>query len=164
MNENAIGEVFDAMLAFDAGDARRIQHFMKVHAFAKRIGEKEGLPEHAQRVLEAAALVHDIGIHAAEQKYQSTAGPLQEKEGAPLAKEMLEKLGWPQEDAARVSYLVGHHHTYRDVDGKDYQILLEADFLVNAYEDAMKTPQIHAFGEKVFRTASGKEMLQTMFG
>lgn len=164
MEKNAIGALFDAMLAFDAGDARRIQHFIKVHAFAKRIGEKEGLPEHTQRVLEAAALVHDIGIHAAEQKYRSTAGNLQEKEGAPLAAAMLEKLGWPSDDVARVSYLVGHHHTYRGVDGKDYQILLEADFLVNAYEDAMKTPQIQDFAEKVFRTESGKAMLKTMFG
>ena len=31
----------------------------------------------------------------------------------------------------RVEYLVGHHHTYKDIDGLDYQILVEADFLVN---------------------------------
>ena len=37
----------------------------------------------------------------------------------------------------RICYLIGHHHTYKDVDGADYQLLLEADFLVNAYEDAL---------------------------
>lgn len=35
----------------------------------------------------------------------------------------------------RVSYLVGHHHTYDHIDGMDYQILVEADFLVNFNEN-----------------------------
>ena len=34
----------------------------------------------------------------------------------------------------RICFLVGHHHTYKDVDGLDHQILLEVDFLVNAGE------------------------------
>mgnify|MGYP000340972515 FL=1 len=31
----------------------------------------------------------------------------------------------------RVAYLIGHHHTYDKIEGMDYQILVEADFLVN---------------------------------
>ena len=37
----------------------------------------------------------------------------------------------------RVQYLIGRHHTYNDIDGIDYQILVEADFLVNMYEDSL---------------------------
>lgn len=37
--------------------------------------------------------------------------------------------------AERVSYLVGHHHTYDHIDGMDYQILVEVDFLVNFNEN-----------------------------
>ena len=33
---------------------------------------------------------------------------------------------------ARVAYLVGHHHTLRGIDGIDYQILIEADYIANA--------------------------------
>ncbi len=38
------------------------------------------------------------------------------------------------EQIERVSYLVGHHHTLNVIAGMDYQILAEADFIVNAGE------------------------------
>ena len=36
---------------------------------------------------------------------------------------------------ARVAYLVGHHHTLRNIHGPDYQILIEADYIANASEN-----------------------------
>ena len=151
------------MIRFDAGDAKRIQHFIKVHSFAALIGRMEQLPEDTQLILEAAAVVHDIGIHAAEEKYGSTAGKYQEELGAPLAKDMLKKLGADEAFAERAAYLVGHHHTYDKVDGIDYRILLEADFLVNAYEDSLSADGIKAAQEKIFRTESGKQIISEMF-
>ena len=68
-------------------------------------------------------------------KYGSAGGKLQEAEGPAIAKGMLERLGFAPAIVERVCYLVGHHHTYTDIDGIDYQILVEADFLVNLYED-----------------------------
>ena len=55
-------------------------------------------------------------------------------------------------------------HTYDTVDGPDYQILLEADFLVNAYEDQLSPQAIHAVRDKVFRTDSGRKLLDTIYG
>lgn len=55
------------MIAYYRGDAKRIQHFVKVYQFAKMIGELEQLPEEEQFILETAAIVHDIGIKAAEE-------------------------------------------------------------------------------------------------
>lgn len=55
-----------AMIDYNSGDAKRIQHFIKVHAFAKLIGIEEGLDVETQYVLEAAALTHDIGIKNSE--------------------------------------------------------------------------------------------------
>lgn len=52
-------------ISYDRGDPKRIQHFVKVHAFAKLIAEAEGIGAHARFVLEAAAYLHDIGIHKA---------------------------------------------------------------------------------------------------
>ena len=35
----------------------------------------------------------------------------------------------------RVAYLVGHHHSPEQIDAIDYQILIEADYIVNASEN-----------------------------
>ena len=56
-------------------------------------------------------------------------------EGPPEAEKLLASQGWPETVIQRVSYLVGHHHTYTDIDGTDYQLLVEADFLVNLFEE-----------------------------
>ncbi|WP_432646669.1 HD domain-containing protein [Mitsuokella sp.] len=158
-------EVLQAAIAFDAGDAKRIQHLIKVYTYAALIGRGEQLPEATQQMLELAAILHDIGIHAAEEKYGSPAGIYQEKEGPAPARELLHKVsGIPEEMVERIAYLIGHHHTYKNVDGADYQILLEADFLVNAYEDNLSEKALLSFREKVFRTQSGTKLLNTIYG
>lgn len=156
-------ELTRRMIAFDQGSPTRIQHFLKVHSFARLIGLGEGLDEAAQFVLEAAALVHDIGIRPALEKYGMENGKLQEQEGPAPAREMLTALGFPAPVTERVCYLVAHHHTYTDVDGLDYQILLEADFLVNLYENHNTTEEIRSVRDKLFRTKTGTELCSIMF-
>ena len=75
-----LDELFLQMIAFFSGDPKRIQHFMKVHSFARIIGTKEGLDETSLFILEAAAYTHDIGIRPAEEKYGRCDGKLQEQE------------------------------------------------------------------------------------
>ena len=164
MAQGAQARLLAAMIEFDEGDAKRIQHFIKVWAFAKIIGEGEGLDEGAQFTLETAAIVHDIGIHACEEKYGHTGGKQQEAEGAPLAEALLRQLGYAPEVVSRAAWLVGHHHTYTDVQDLDHQILLEADFLVNSYEDQMDAEQIRAFCRSVFRTPTGIRLIETQYG
>lgn len=156
-------QLYLKMVSFYAGDPRHIQHFVKVHSFARLIGEKEGLDEKTQLILEAAALVHDIGIRPAQEKYGSSNGKLQEKEGPACAEAMLEELGFEREVTDRVSYLVGHHHTYSNIDGMDYQILVEADFLVNYFEDHMEKESIRVSVEKIFKTKTGTKLAKEMF-
>ena len=62
-------QLLEAMIAYMGGDARRIQHFIKVHALAQLIGRQEQLDERTQFILEAAALTHDIGIKNGEAKF-----------------------------------------------------------------------------------------------
>lgn len=152
------------MLAFNAADAKRIQHLMKVHRFAQLIGRMEGLDDHTQMVLECAALVHDIGIRPAEAKYGSCTGKLQEQEGPAYARPMLEELGLAAPDIDRVCYLVGHHHTYTGIDGPDYQILVEADFLVNLYEDGVGEEGIRHARDTIFRTRAGRDLCTEIYG
>ena len=151
------------MIEFYRDDPARIQHFIKVHSFAKLIGEEEHLDEKLLYILEAAAYVHDIGIKPAERKYGKCNGKLQEQEGPSAAREMLVKLGFEDKITERVCYLVGHHHTYTNIEGMDYQILVEADFLVNLYEEHSSIETVNAVYQKIFRTESGKQICKTMF-
>ena len=144
------------MIEFYRDDPARIQHFIKVHSFAKLIGEEEHLDEKLLYILEAAAYVHDIRIRPAEAKFGRCDGKLQEQEGPAEAEKMLKSLGFEQDVIERVSYLVGHHHTYTDIDGIDYQILIEADYIVNACESGYNKQNIRDFMDKIMKTASGK--------
>ena len=76
---------------------------------------------------------------------------------------MMKLLGFDQEVIDRVSFLVGHHHTYTGIEGMDYQILVEADFLVNYFENDMDREMVRKSVEKIFRTESGKRIAQEMF-
>lgn len=158
-------ELIIKMVEFNEGDLKRIQHFIKVYEFAHLIGLKEQLNEEELRILDMAAILHDIGIKPSEIKYGRCDGKLQEQEGPDYAKQLLAEFPEVRADEVeRISYLIGHHHTYNQVDGLDYRILLEADFLVNAMEDSLKKEAIMAFRDKVFRTKTGLHLLNTMFG
>lgn len=162
MKEN-ISIIINEMIKYYSKDPRRVNHFLKVFSFAKSIGELEKLDEKTQDILEIAAVMHDIGIKLSEEKYNSSAGNYQEIEGPPVAKEMLLKYNFDKAFIDRVCYLIGHHHTYGEIDRIDYQILIEADFLVNIYEDEIKIPQIESIKEKYFKTKAGTEFLINLY-
>ncbi len=158
-------KMIQKMVEFDGGDPKRIQHFLKVYQFAHVIGVEEGISEELQKILDLAAILHDIGIRPSEEKYGRCDGKLQEQEGPAYAMQLLKEFSEvTEEERDRICYLIGHHHTYQNVEGMDYQILLEADFLVNAYEDELPREAILTFKQKVFRTETGKRLLDTMFG
>lgn len=152
------------MMEFDRGDPMRIQHLLKVHRFAQLIARQEQVDPHTRFLVECAAILHDIGIHPAEEKYGRCDGKLQEQEGPAAARPLLAEAGVSPADAERVCYLIGHHHTYDAIDGEDYQILVEADFLVNFYEDALPPESIRRATEQIFRTASGKALCALLYG
>lgn len=159
-----ICKLMKRMTEYEAGNPRQIQHSLKVHSFARLIGQSEGLDIRTLFILEAAAVVHDVGIKAANEKYGHCDGKLQEQEGAAPARAMLEGLGFEDDIIERICYLVAHHHTYEPVDGIDHRILLEADFLVNLYEDNESVETIKNVLEQVFRTETGSKLCKAMFG
>ena len=77
---------------------------------------------------------------------------------------MLRDLGFDVQTVERVAFLVGHHHTYDAIDGVDYRILVEADFLVNLHEDGCSRDAMLAARERVFQTRTGITLLNAMFG
>ena len=158
-----IGDVLAYMVAYNAGDARRVNHLIKVYGFAKTIGESEGLDADTQEILEIAALTHDIGIRNSERKYGNCTGVHQQEEGPPEARALLSSLDASERVIERVCWLIAHHHTYSDIQGMDYQILVEADFLVNAFEDEMDIDAIRTVRERLFRTKTGTKLLDLLF-
>lgn len=163
-SKQQLDDLFMDMIAYYDGDPKRIQHFTKVHSYARLIGIGEELDDASLFILEAAAYTHDIGIRVAEEKYGRCDGKLQEQEGPIIAQKMLSQLGFENYIVERICCLIGHHHTYDNIDGLDYQILVEADFLVNLYEDDAGNRAIDKAYKRIFKTETGKKIFRLMFG
>lgn len=158
-----VSDVLVKMVEYSEGNLHDISHFLKVYAYAKTIAERENLSDDQQKTVEIAAIIHDIACPLCRIKYGNTNGKYQEKEGMILSREFLSETDLSEEMKERIIYLVGHHHTFSDVDGIDYQILLEADYLVNADEAGYSKENIKNMLDRVFQTDTGKELLQSIY-
>ena len=163
MARDLVSIVKEKMIEYYAGDSRRVHHFLKVHSFAKLIAEMEDMKSDEMQVLEIAALAHDIGIKNAELKYGYNNGRLQEQEGPPEARRLLRDVGVESSVIDRVCYLVAHHHTYGSIEGLDYQILVEADFIVNLYDDKADDDTVRKVYDRIFATESGRYLYRQIF-
>lgn len=159
-----VSKVLNQMIAYFGRDTRRINHALKVYGYAKAISGNEQIDANTRLVTELAAILHDIGIKEAERKYNSSAGKYQELEGPPIAEELMSTEGVERAVADRVCYLVGNHHSYNKIDGIDFQILVEADFLVNIDEEAMDAGAIRSIKDKYFKTAAGLKIVESLYG
>ena len=162
-SQKQLDDLFMDMIAYYDGDPKRIQHFTKVHSYARLIGVGESLDDTSLFILEAAAYTHDIGIRVAEEKYGKCDGKLQEQEGPIVAQKMLSQLGFENYMVERICFLIGHHHTYDNISGMDYQILIEADFLVNLFEEHAMFGKPEVVRDHIFKTETGKKILNNMF-
>jgi len=158
-----IQDVLKTMIEYFGNDILRINHALKVYGFASTICRSETANRDTIDIIEIAAVLHDIGIHVSEKKYKSSAGKYQEIEGPPIARKMLEKLEVKQGIIERVYFLIGNHHSYSKIEGLDFQILVEADFLVNIFEDELNKKMLASIREKYFKTMTGKMLLETIY-
>ena len=158
-----VSTVMAAMVAHADGNLKDVAHLAKVWAWARTIGVAEGLDPATQETLELTAIVHDIACPLCRRKYGSSAGHLQEQESDALVREFLGPLGVSGAQLDRIAFVVSHHHTYEGVDGIDWRILLEADFLVNADEGHKGHSAIDAAAEGFFRTETGNRLLRDMY-
>lgn len=161
--DKVTGKVALEMMQRNLGDLRRIEHSLKVYGYAQLLGVAESLEEQTLKILELTALLHDIGIHVAEKKYGRSSSNYQEVEGPPVAREILTGLNFESEVIERVCYIISKHHTFTAIDGIDFQLLVEADFLVNSSEDRMTDYQITHFAKNIFRSESGFRYLKILY-
>jgi HD superfamily phosphodiesterase len=162
-DKKLVNDVFGLAIEYNGNDIKRINHLLKVFSFAHHIGVSEKCDPQLQIVIDISAILHDIGIHEAERKYNSSAGKWQEIEGPEVAQELLKNLSLEKNIKERVLFLIGHHHSYNDIDGIDFQILVEADFLVNMFEDEMAKPECLKIKQNIFKTKSGIKLLEGMY-
>ena len=158
-----IAQIMERMIAFSEGNIHDIDHFVRVWNYAKTIAELEGVDADTRFVLEVAAIVHDIACPLCRDKYGNTNGKHQEAEGAPMAAAFLADSGMTDAQIERVAYLVGHHHTFSSIDGVDYQILIEADYIANATENGWSAANVRNFVDKFFATDAGKRLVSEIF-
>lgn len=163
MQQTRNDRIIKEMMDYDKGMAKQIQHFLKVYEFAHIIGTGEGLDDRTEEILETAAILHDIGIKPALEKYGSSAGKYQEELGPDEAEKILTRMGYDNDLIERVKFLIGHHHTYNNIEGPDYQILVEADFLVNLYEDNESPESIRNVYNRIFKTGTGRYLCSIMY-
>jgi len=152
-----------AMMQRNSGDIRRIEHSLKVYSYARLLGIAESLDDQTLKILELTALLHDIGIHVAERKFGKSSSYYQEIEGPPVAREILKSLEYDPVIIERVCFIISRHHTFTAVDGIDFQLLVEADFLVNSTEDQLSDHQIISFAKNIFKSNSGLIYLKLLF-
>ena len=135
-----------------------IGHATRVARYAERIGKKE---KGVLAVILTAAYLHDIGIHEAEKKHDSTAAEFQEAEGPPIARSILEKLGAKEELIKEVCDIIGHHHHPRSDDSLNFKVVYDSDLLENINEKQKKAPrskeEIENIIERSFLTDGGRE-------
>lgn len=158
-----IAQIMKKMIEYSEGNIHDINHFIKVWTYAKTIGEMECIDERTQFILEVAAITHDIACPLCREKYGNTNGKYQEEEGKILVVDFLKNTDMTDDEIERVVFLVGHHHTFSDIKGIDYQILIEADYIVNADESQHTLKNIENFTRKVCKTATGISLLKSIY-
>lgn len=152
------------MKRYFKSDFKRIGHAMRVARHAETLGRAEG---GNLSVILCAAYLHDIGIHEAERKYQSTAAKYQEAEGPAIARRILTQLGAGDELITEVEDIVGHHHHPRDTETTNFKVLYDADLITNLEEKHKESPigaeRLGSIIEKSFLTQSGRTRAAEVF-
>jgi len=142
-------------------DFERIGHATRVARYAEQIIKEE---KGDAAVAISAAHLHDIGIHEAENKYQSTAAEFQEKEGPPIAREILSRLGASLGLIEEVCDIIGHHHHPRPEETINFKAVYDADLIVNLHENRQEAhlspDRLKAMIAKNFLTESGRTLAE----
>lgn len=148
-----------AALTYEEGHGRRTQHILKVYALARMLGELGGLGDYDRELLQAAAILHDIPIKYCKEHFGCADQETQQQAAPELVRAFLEHFGYSRQFISDVTELVLKHHWYNYITSQPLQLLIEADLIVNCYEE-------HITGEKlesirgVFKSEAGKRLLE----
>lgn len=138
-------------------DIKRISHAKEVMKYAEMLLKLEGGDS---EIVIPAAILHDVGIKIAEEKYNSSAGLYQEKEGPPIARKILEDMAVETSAIDEICEIIAHHHSPGKINTSNFKILYDADWLVNLKDEVNieDKEKLEKTINKLFLTDSGKEL------
>jgi HD superfamily phosphohydrolase YqeK len=154
--------LIQAMEVYFGQDTKRINHAHKVAGYAEKLLKEDGGD---YSIVIAAALLHDIGINVAERKYGSTSGKYQEKEGPPIARQILSKLRFKPDQIEEVCGIIAHHHSPGKISTHNFKLLYDADWLVNlrGEYDIQDKSKLSSIINRLFLTNSGKMLAKRVY-
>ncbi len=155
-------KLIDEMKKVFGADCKQINHALTVLDYAEKIQIVEGGDP---LVVKAAAILHDIGIHAAETKHASAAGRYHQIEGPPIAKRILQNYELDDETIAHICKIIANHHSAKDIDTIEFRIVWDADSLVNIPEDFADAgkEKLQQIIDKTFKTCKGRQIAVESF-
>lgn len=159
---NFEAKLLDKMREYFGEDKRKIKHAEKVLTYAKEIMKEE---EDNVQVVITSAILHDISIKNCEVKYGSSDGQLQEKEGPPIAREILKDLKFDEGVISEVCSIIASHHSPREINTLNFNILWDADWLVNMKDECSMNnkSKMSKIIIKIFRTATGRQLAEKIY-
>lgn len=159
-----IDKILEEMKEVFKEDPSLIEHTLKVLQNAKDIMEGEDIKGQEEELITLVAILHDIGIIEARKKYGSSKGIYQEKEGARIAEEILQRIGY-NKGSDRICHIIANHHTPSKIDGIDFQIQWEADLLENlkALDREKQEKEIKDCIDQNFKTKTGVALAHERF-
>lgn len=151
------------MKRYFGSDFKRIGHAANVARYVEQISKDEKAD---MATTLCAAYLHDIGIHEAERKYNSTDAEYQHKEGPPIAREILTRLGASPLLVEEVCDIVAHHHQPRTSESLNYKVVYDADLIVN-FEEHLKggiaPKKLQESIYSSFLTDTGRRLARSLF-
>ena len=155
MDKELENKIIENMKQCFENDKKYIDHTLKVLGYAKEILKQE---KGDSKIVFPAAILHDIGIMACQEKYNSKGGQLQEIEGPPIAREILKKLEVDNKIIDEVCVIIASHHSPGEVDTANFKVIWDADWLVNLEDEynIKDKKNLEKVINKIFLTKSGK--------
>ena len=149
---------------YSAEDPAQISHTQSVVDYTQKIAELEGLEPHRIFLLKIAAILHDIGCPAARAVSGKSLPPMQEKEGARIAEELLQPVkAFSPEEKSYIVSVVGSHHQIRKAEELHFEPLFEADLIVNLLEGYYDRTKAAFYREQMVHTEAGKKIFNLIF-
>jgi len=128
MDDILKNKIIKKMMEVFEYDNIHINHTYRVLDYAQELSEIENAD---LDIVILSAILHDIGILACKKRYKSTEGQLQEIEGPPIAKIIMESLNIDEEVIKEVCGIVGCHHSPGEIKTVNFKVIWDADWLVN---------------------------------
>ena len=147
---------------FFGNDKKRVNHAKKVLEFSEKLLIDEG---GNSRIIIPTAILHDVGIKIAEEKFGSSAPPLQEKEGPPVARRILSNYEFTKDEIDKICEIISHHHSKKFLRSLEGKIIFDADWLVNfGNESKVKDKQkVEKIIDRLYFTNSAKIIAKYLY-